>query len=325
MQSENLQGLEGKPGVYFLIIGESQNRLHMSAYGYDKETTPWLDSMKDDPHCILFTQARSCHTHTVQVLAYALTAKNQYNDMPLEEALSLIEVAKAAGFRTIWLSNQARYGAFDTPISVIASEADEQVWLNQHTSETYATSVYDGKLVDALKNVTLAEKTLVVVHLMGNHGSYIDRYPPEWRKDDDTVATGAYDNSIRYNDAVMQDMYETMRQIPGFAAAIYFADHADDVDAGLAHDANQFTQNMTKIPLYMLFSDDYRVAEPEKIQELTAHRTDLFTNDLIFNTMLALMNIYIPNNYEPANDVTRKSYDADSTRFRTLYGQKALE
>ena len=36
-----LQGQTGRKGVYVLVIGESQNPLRMSAYGYHLPTTPW--------------------------------------------------------------------------------------------------------------------------------------------------------------------------------------------------------------------------------------------------------------------------------------------
>ena len=84
-------------GVFVLVIGESQNRNNMSAYGYGRETTPWLSSMKNEENFILFENVYSCHTHTVPVLTYALTAKNQYNNMKLGESVSLLEVVEAAG------------------------------------------------------------------------------------------------------------------------------------------------------------------------------------------------------------------------------------
>ena len=112
-------------GVYVLVIGESQNRLHMNAYGYERNTTPWLTAQKENKNFLLFDHAFSCHTHTVPVLTYALTAKNQYNNQLLENAVSIIEMAQSAGYKTVWLSNQVRYGAWDTPTSVIASEADQ--------------------------------------------------------------------------------------------------------------------------------------------------------------------------------------------------------
>lgn len=314
-----------RPGVYVLVIGESQNKMHMSAYGYDRETTPWLDAMKDDGHTVFFRDARSCHTHTVPVLSYALTAKNQYDSRELTKAVTLIETAKAAGYETIWLSNQVRYGAWDTPTSAIASEADKQEWLNTHVGETTETTAYDGALVDRLANIKPERKTLIVIHLMGNHGSYRDRYPQDAAVFDGDAPVDLYDNSIRYNDSVVQHIYETAKAMPDFQGLVYCADHADDVDRNLGHDASHFTQDMTKIPFYMIFSDAYVRENPDTVQELKAHEGNRVTNDLLFNEMLAVMGIVIPQEYEKQNDLTSPAYDSDKLRFRTLHGQKELD
>ena len=314
-----------RPGVYVLVIGESQNKMHMSAYGYDRETTPWLDAMKDDGHTVFFRDARSCHTHTVPVLSYALTAKNQYDSRELTKAVTLIETAKAAGYETIWLSNQVRYGAWDTPTSAIASEADKQEWLNTHVGETTETTAYDGALVDRLANIKPERKTLIVIHLMGNHGSYRDRYPQDAAVFDGDAPVDLYDNSIRYNDSVVQHIYETAKAMPDFQGLVYCADHADDLDRNLGHDASHFTQDMTKIPFYMIFSDAYVRENPDTVQELKAHEGNRVTNDLLFNEMLAVMGIVIPQEYEKQNDLTSPAYDSDKLRFRTLHGQKELD
>ena len=137
--------LSHKPeaGVYVLVIGESQNRAHMQAYNYHRATTPWLDSMKNDKNMLLFTKAYSCHTHTVPTLLYALTAKNQYNNIAVKNAVSVLEVAEAAGFETVWLSNQVKYSAWDTPVTSIASEANQQKWINSTLGESTNTDYFD--------------------------------------------------------------------------------------------------------------------------------------------------------------------------------------
>lgn len=314
-----------RPGVYILVIGESQNKMHMSAYGYDRETTPWLDSMKKDGHTVFFRDARSCHTHTVPVLSYALTAKNQYDGRDLTKAVTLIEAAKAAGYETIWLSNQVRYGAWDTPTSAIASEADHQEWLNTHVGETTETTAYDGALVEHLAHIKPEGKTLIVIHLMGNHGSYRDRYPQDAAVFDGDAPVDLYDNSIRYNDSVVQHIYETAKAMPDFQGLVYCADHADDVDRNLGHDASHFTQDMTKIPFYMIFSDAYVRENPDTVQELKAHEGNRVTNDLLFNEILAVMGIVIPQEYERENDLTSPAYNSDMSRFRTLHGKEELD
>lgn len=315
---------EGK-GVYVLIIGESQNRLHMNAYGYERNTTPWLTAQSENTNFLFFNHAFSCHTHTVPVLTYALTAKNQYNEQKLEDAVSIIEMAKAAGYKTVWLSNQVRYGNYDTPISVIASEADQQIWINHNIGETTKTNFYDGALVEQLKALSYNDKMLIVVHLMGNHGSYSDRYPASFTQFHGQNKTiDEYDNSILYNDYVVSQLYESAQNIPNFQAMIYFSDHTDAVDQGLSHDASNFVWPMTYIPFYMAFSPTYEKAYPDTFEILQKHKTYYFTNDLIFNTLMGIMHIQANDCYEPENDLTSPAYDDNQSRFMTLYGKKKI-
>ena len=311
-------------GIYVLVIGESQSKKHMSIYGYDRETTPWLNTKLNDPNFILFNNAYSCHTHTVQVLTYALTAKNQYNNLNLSTSPSLIEAVESAGYETVWLSNQAQYGAWDTPTSAIASDANQQDWINHNLGETTRTNCYDLKLTDSLSKIQLSDKMLIVIHLMGNHGVYSERYPSDFNKYTSKNTINEYDNSILYNDFVVQNIYDKVRKLPNFKGLIYFSDHADDVDNDLGHDASNFTPEMTYIPFYMYFSDDYLATHSEKIANLKAHKNAYFTNDLIFNTVLGILDIKIDNLYEPENDITSSHYDTTPSRFKTLYNQKSI-
>ena len=267
--------LSHKPeaGVYVLVIGESQNRAHMQAYNYHRATTPWLDSMKNDKNMLLFTKAYSCHTHTVPTLLYALTAKNQYNNIAVKNAVSVLEVAEAAGFETVWLSNQVKYSAWDTPVTSIASEANQQKWINSTLGESTNTDYFDGKLIEELEKIKITDKMLIVMHLMGNHGSYEQRYPKAFEKYDGKNTIDKYDNSIIYNDYVMSQVYKRARKIPNFKGLVYCSDHADAIDKNLSHDASQFDFDMTHIPLYIYLSDSYIQNNSAKYKSLEKQKT----------------------------------------------------
>ncbi len=267
--------LSHKPeaGVYVLVIGESQNRAHMQAYNYHRATTPWLDSMKNDKNMLLFTKAYSCHTHTVPTLLYALTAKNQYNNIAVKNAVSVLEVAEAAGFETVWLSNQVKYSAWDTPVTSIASEANQQKWINSTLGESTNTDYFDGKLIEELEKIKITDKMLIVMHLMGNHGSYEQRYPKAFEKYDGKNTIDKYDNSIIYNDYVMSQVYKRARKIPNFKGLVYCSDHADAIDKNLSHDAAQFDFDMTHIPLYIYLSDSYIQNNSAKYKSLEKQKT----------------------------------------------------
>lgn len=318
--------LSHKPeaGVYVLVIGESQNRAHMQAYNYHRATTPWLDSMKNDKNMLLFTKAYSCHTHTVPTLLYALTAKNQYNNIAVKNAVSVLEVAEAAGFETVWLSNQVKYSAWDTPVTSIASEANQQKWINSTLGESTNTDYFDGKLIEELEKIKITDKMLIVMHLMGNHGSYEQRYPKAFEKYNGKNTIDKYDNSIIYNDYVMSQVYKRARKIPNFKGLVYCSDHADAIDKNLSHDAAQFDFDMTHIPLYIYLSDSYIQNNSAKYKSLEKQKNKLFTNDLLFNLMLGVLGINLNNIYEPNNDPTADTFDNNKERFKTLYGKKYI-
>lgn len=314
---------KGRPGIYVLVIGESENKLHMNAYGCPKNTMPWLSKEKNDPRCFLFTKAYANYVNTVPSLTYALTAKNQYNTGSLEDAPSIVEAAKAAGYEIVSISNQVKCGDWDTPVSLILSEADRQYWLNHNMGETTKTNQFDDAVLTPLKEISPSHKMLIIIHIMGNHSSYKERYPKEFDHFEDD-RSGHYDNSVLYNDYIMSEIYKTVSAMPHFQALAYFSDHSENIDRELGHDSSNFTYDMTYIPMYIIVSPSYAAAYKETCDALASHRNTCFTNDLIFNTELSLMGIRIDSIYEPENDFASPSYNGDPGRFLTLHGKKRI-
>lgn len=152
-----LEGIreQGRHGLYVVIVGESQTRDRMSAYGYEKDTTLWLTRQAVDNHFVLMQNAYSCYPNTVRSLEQALTARSQFTDRPLAESPSIVEIARAAGYHVSWLSNQNRLGGWDSPTTVIANEADHQVWINETIGEKIQSRHYDDTLVDELRKIPL--------------------------------------------------------------------------------------------------------------------------------------------------------------------------
>lgn len=326
-RSPRLTNLEAAsaPGLYVLAIGESENSEHMSVYGYPRPTTPWLSSCRNDPHFLFFDDAYSCYVQTVPALSYALTAKNQYNDLALSNAPSLIEAAKAAGFHTVWISNQVRFSTWDTPTTIIASEADEQYWKNSHLGTTADLDVYDDALAEELTRMNSSEKTLVILHYMGSHMPYAYHHPQSYEKiHSDDPYRDQYDDTVLFHDHVMKELYKALAAHPDFQTLLYFSDHGEAIDLHLDHNPTIYIPEMTYIPLYMAFSDAYIAAHGEILANLAAHQKSRWTNDLVFDTQLALMGIRLKGFYEPQNDITSDHYDDTPDRFKTLFGTRAI-
>lgn len=333
-RAENLEKLQNlsvdprKKGVFVLVIGESATRDHMHAYGYQRETTPWLDQALKKPENLLFTRAYSNHTHTVPVLTYALTERNQYNQIPLEKAYSIIEVAKAAGYKTYWLSNQIKYGVYDTPIAAIASSADEEIWINGNSGKTTWTDHFDGELAERLKTIDLdqGKNALIVIHLMGSHADYQERYPKKQEKfpvkEKKNRRINSYDNTVVYTDSVLHEIYDIMQGKPNFQGMVYFSDHGEDMQN--SHEVTKFTWTMAHISFVVFLSPVYCQKNPGTFQNLMNHRDQVWSNDLLYEGMLDLMGIQNMPGFQEKRDIASAQYSLSLSDGRTCHGEKKL-
>lgn len=285
--------------IHLVVIGESQNRKHMSVYGYIRDTTPWLKSKLTSKNFVFMENGYACNTLTMLALSQALTEKSQYNKKPLERSYSVIDIAKAAGFKTYWISNQAQYGSFNTPITLIANTADEKIWLN---SDSSAGNSYDEKILAALDNIQqIKNKKIIFIHLYGNHWEYKFRYPQEaYSKFSNTAYNGKvanldklneYDNSIYYNDHVMKEIFEYARKKWNISSMVYFSDHGEAVLSNNKHIPSKYEDDMGTIPVYFYFSDKYIRLHRDKIKQIEKSKNVKFTNDMMYNAMLDIWGI----------------------------------
>ena len=298
---------DGEPGTYVLVIGESQLRTRLGAYGYERDTTPFLTSNLNNPNFIFFNKAYANFIHTAYSVTRALTAKNQYNDLKLADSPSITEIASWSGFEGHWISNQGEFGGNNLSMTQLAYACKNRYFAHAESD----LDGYDEILLNKIPTQNLAPKTLIVIHLMGSHLIYNARYPQSFNKFGNG-ATNEYDNTIFYNDFIMREIFERVSKIPNFKALVYFSDHGeapyeDERGQLLGHDSTKFRFDMAKIPFYMYFSDDYIAAHQDLISNLRSHKNDYFTNDLIFNVMNGIM-----------------AYDTNASRFKTLHGKRFL-
>ena len=309
--------------LFVLVIGESQSASHIQAYGYQKATTPKLVERLKEPNHLLFNNVFSSWPQTVQALSYALTNANQYNQVEVSDAYSLIEIARAVGFDTYWLSNQRKYGMYETPITVISSTANHEIWTNG--SAKMEGVFFDEELVNRLPKVDPNKNTLIIIHLMGSHQKYEKRVPKEFRQftgADEVVAS--YDNSILYTDYVVDEIYNKAKKNPAFKALVYFSDHGEEPHVVGGHDPVNVTYQMLKAPLFVYLSDSYRKNHLNLFESLKSNEHKYFSNDLIFDLMVSLMRIEGVPNFEESLNLSSKKYRLDKASTLTMYGKKHI-
>lgn len=326
----NLKGLSlnnelrDDPGLYVLVIGESNNASRMSVFGAKNNTFPLLDKRISNNEALIYKNVYSSWPQTVQALSYALTQANQYQNIDVVDAYSLIEIAKSLGFETYWLSNQRKFGMYETPITVIASTADHEIWTNG--SSKMEGVYYDYELVKRFRKIKNDKKTLVIVHLMGSHQKYDRRVPNEYKKfkSEDNVID-AYDDTLLYTDYVVDSIYSEAKKNKNFRAMIYFSDHGEDPYLMGGHDPENVTIDMLHVPLVVYLSDSYARLQPLKTDKFKERQDAYFSNDLIFNLMISMLGIEGVPKFENELDLLSEEYDINAVSLKLMYGKNTLE
>jgi len=309
-------------GTIIVVIGESANRLHMSAFSnYKRETTPWLSAQKENKDFFLFPNAYSTWTQTVPTLEMALTEKNQYNDKNFSDTYSFIDIAKKIGFKTWWYSNQGYIGNDDTPISLVASTADKHRWVVQD----YLSVQHDEVLLNYLQRVSPEQNNLVVLHLKGSHSNFHNRYPDnfaKWQSVGEQKVIDEYDNSILYTDFVLEKIYTYAKMNLNLQAMLYFSDHGLEVKKKRMPGFIGF-ENL-RIPFFVYLSEAYQKSFPETVKALASHKQSYFTNDLFYDLICGILQIK-SKHYNPYFDISSFLYKYDKSNLRTNLGKTFLE
>ena len=329
--------LQRSPGerVTVLVIGESHNKRHTSLYGYPRDTTPALVQRNKDGNLIILENAYSNHTQTTPSLSFALTEANQYNGKSWTATPSLATVARQAGIRTYWISNQQMLGLWHNVVALLAKEADKVVSINKKIGRLKKPDKSDEALIPHLRDALQEPgEKLIVVHLIGSHAGYCSRFPESWntyRGELELSAFGkvsattnpkrvnCYDNSVRYNDHILDLVFNSLEESEIPASALYFPDHSEEVFDGKYHNAAIFDFSMIEVPLIFTASGSWRKQFSGHWDQLFNNRKKIFTNDAIFETVLGLMGLK-SNHIDTKNDLSHKDFETVEEP-KTLHGR----
>ena len=309
---------ENDKGTIIMVIGESATRNYMKAFNEkNDDTTPWLSSVKNSSDFILFPNVYSCAWNTVPALEHALTEANYYNNKEFNKSVSIVDVAKKSGYKTYWFSNQGRVGVHDTPITMVAETSD--------VVEFGGDSVYDEGLLTHLRKVNRNEKNFIVLHIMGSHIDYNNRYPKKyqiWTDPDHSGRVADYKNSLVYTDKFLQEVYEYSKKNLDLKAFVYFSDHGTDPNRTRDPDETRFIG--LRVPLFVYLSPEYQDNHRKVVLGLKGNKEQFFSNDLVYDLMCGIFDIE-SENYDESNSLTSTKYKFDKNSVKAGLGTKMVK
>jgi heptose-I-phosphate ethanolaminephosphotransferase len=303
------------PSLVVVVIGESTTRRHMGIYGYHRPTTPSLESMKD--RLVVFTEGTAPVASTLPGVIGAFCSQG-FDPASLRcEGPTLIEIVRAAGYKTSWISNQAPSGFGDNFIVELGRTTDATHFVNQDVSsagEADSSSSLDEKVLEPLNQIietskNSGEKQMIFVHLMGTHFIYEKRYPKSDRRfiDTDDIKLPSmvrdrkalsiinhYDNAVAYQDRVLGSIMESLNTASPNSLFVYFSDHGEEVynsDNFAGHSEDRVTPAMREVPFILGFSKAYAEQQSEELAFLRQKATKPFSTFQLTPTVAGLLGL----------------------------------
>ena len=312
------------------ILGESTNRNHMHLYGYYLPNTPNLDDMAARGEISVFRDVVSPHSTTIAVLSKLFTFCNHESDKPWYEYSNLIDIMNSAGYKTYWLSNQESSGIWGNVAQIYAA----------HSNVSHFTRIRDSREDDGLEDGALfplvdeaiaqraEDKNFYVVHLMGGHGLYYNRFPyifTKFTKDDiqlevneaQKTVIAQYDDALYYNDYIVSGIIDKFRCTGEDSIVVYVPDHGEAVyDEGgfTGHIEENPSRHMIEIPVIIWASDRFKELHPEKWAAIQAAVDNPYMTDDMIHTMLDIVDVQTAD-YDPARSIINRRFDASRPRI----------
>lgn len=270
-----------------VIVGESFSPFHSSLYGYAKDTNPRLAGRVASGTLTVFTDAASQADFTDGAMMSMFTLKRpgeRWWTVPLFPV-----VFRRAGYHTRCADTQYIVGGglnsffYDAGLSALM--------FDERNTTRFRP---DGEVLPTLH--ATPGKQLVVVHLMGQHYTYADRYPEQFARfqpadysavltPDERQITAHYDNATLYNDYVVDEIIRKFERKD--CIVVYLSDHGEEVfevDHYMGHGNAAFRPDpiyQLQVPFMIWLSDEFVAKRPDTAARIKASTdTPIITDDL---------------------------------------------
>lgn len=313
--------------LYILVIGETARRHNFHLYGYPRETTPELDTIKN---LVAFTDVNSAATLTLLSVPQIITrASPDHFDLQYKEK-TIVDLFHEAGFYTAWVGIQD----ISTPLVQRLKTVCDYTFFSK--SDVGSSQFYDGDVLQKIQQI-VADKThrkkLIIIHSLGSHFRYSNRYPSDFAKFKPTISSSgysdislkhkdklvnSYDNSILYTDFFLSSVIRVAETTNTVSGLIYLSDHGEnlyDDNKTIFHGGEKPTPYEYEIPYLVWYSKDYQALYPEKVEALHRNKNKKASSTATFYSLADMANIsYVNSDNETKKSILNLHYKAPLKR-----------
>ncbi len=274
--------------IIIFVLTDALRPDHMSLYGYERETTPYMKQAGFIP----FNDMYACETSTTRSVPCLLTSmKRGENFLTYLEKPSIFTIFKKAGFYTAFISAQSSISTSDTGQTIIADDADYS-FFNINFDVQYDTELLP--YFDNILNNSNPNK-LIAIQLNGSHWDYNTRFKledAEWKPLCENFAldcpvenlVNSYDNTILTTDTLVKNIVERVKDKN---AVIYFSsDHGQFLGEGglRMHAQGRLNFKETGVVPFAVWVSD-KAKKHINIDTILHNKDKITTHDIIFHSI----------------------------------------
>ncbi|MCB1395061.1 MAG: phosphoethanolamine transferase [Rhodobacter sp.] len=291
-----------EPVLMVLFVGETLRAPNFGLDGYARNTTPEL-AARD---IVNLTAVHSCGTATT-ISVPCMFSPFAQADYSREEFLThenLLDILARAGFDVQWYDNNTG----DQGVAARTGWQTVDPALDPVACEVECTDEVFLPLIEQTA-ATITRNTVLVLHMIGNHGpAYYLRYPEARRAFTPDCQTShfadcttdeivnAYDNAVLETDYVLSQAIDILnasdRVLP---AMVFVSDHGESLgeDGLYLHAAPMFMapETQTRVPMVMWAGAGFRSAMSLDEACLTDVAEQPASHDNLFHTVLGMLDV----------------------------------
>lgn len=269
-----------------LVLGESLSPHQMSLFGYERPTTPFLESLKKHQNFFASIGISGGVSTDVSVAFFLNLGYGDAGAMKVAKGEHcLFKSAKKNGFSTHFLSiqsgQQLRYIA---PYLCSAYLDDYRSLESVSPATENSNAAIDRHLLPKLEELLKADgKRFIMLHQRGSHGPWKLRSTPEAIKFTETSVDeriNDYDNSVVEFDLFWKDLNELLKKQKSKTLVIYLSDHGEAVGRGGRWGHGFLGKYAFEVPMIIqAFNQDLPKRTFELPKHLTHYNLALFTTN----------------------------------------------
>lgn len=312
--------------AYVLFVGESMRYASLSLAGYDRKTTPLIESLEN---VVLYSNYYSTSNMTMYSVPQIITRATPDDFILSYKEKSIFKPFKECGFKTYTICS----GNILTYEKHLSEGCDSLFCLSQSDDGKFAG------IIDSLSNIY--DKTFFVVNCEGSHVPYENFdgvhnvYHPNIKdknvaSTDNDARLNAYDNTILYTDFNIYNIIKAIDKPNMQSAFLMVSDHGEDFSQsdGVGRHGGSCNPNKDEyhVPLIVWYSNVWKVNHAQKENNLKEHKDIPVNGDNMFYSVCDVADITISKQYaKPEWSIFSNKLEFHTRKLLTPDGRRIIE